>query len=54
MPKETDIAVGAGRTYIRRMTVHRHTKMAAAIIIAISWSLLLLLHFHIVEWDQVG
>ena len=51
---KADVAATPCWAYVLRMTVHRYTKVAAAIIIATSWGLLLLLHFHVVEWGQAG
>ena len=48
--RKPDVAAALGRAYNLSMTVHNYTKVAAAIIIALSWGLLLLLHFHVVGW----
>jgi hypothetical protein len=37
-----------------RMTIRRFTRLAAIAIIVVAWSLMLLLHFHILDWGQAG
>jgi hypothetical protein len=34
------------------MTISKFTRLAAIAIIIVAWSLMLLLHFHIVDWGQ--